>query len=206
MKILVTIPFNETQKEKIRSAADGNELLFMNGSEVTENIVEDVDIIMGNLPVTLIKAAGNLKWFQLNSAGADVYCKPGILKDETILTNASGAYDISVSEGMLAGTMAMMRNLYAYYDNQKQNLWRDEGKTVSPYGAIVVVAGLGNIGLSYARKMKALGSYIIGVKRHASEVSEGVDEICTIDQIDECLKRADVVAAVLPGRLYCRYL
>ena len=66
MKILVTIPFNETQKEKIRSAADGNELLFMNGSEVTENIVEDVDIIMGNLPVTLIKAAGNLKWFQLN--------------------------------------------------------------------------------------------------------------------------------------------
>lgn len=199
MKILVTIPFKETQKEKIRSAAGENELIFMPGSEVTEHIVEDVDIIMGNLPVPLIKAAKQLKWFQLNSAGADVYCKPGILKDTTILTNASGAYDISVSEGMLAGTMAMMRNLYAYYDNQKRNLWHDEGNTVSPYGATVVVAGLGNIGLSYARKMKALGSYIIGIKRHASEVPEGVDEVCTMDQLDECLKRADVVAAVLPG-------
>ena len=199
MKILVTIPFSEIQKESIRAAAKDHELVFMKGEDVTETIVEDVDIIMGNLPVKLITAAKCLKWFQLNSAGADVYCKPGILKGETVLTNASGAYDISVSEGMIAGTMALMRKLYVYYDNQKQNLWRDEGDAMSPYGATVVVAGLGNIGLSYARKMKAMGSYVIGVKRHASELPDGVDEVCTIEQLDECLKRADFVAAVLPG-------
>ena len=95
--------------------------------------------------------------------------------------------------------MALMRNFYAYYANQYQNLWKDEGMPMSPYGSNVLVLGLGNIGLSYARKMKAMGSHIIGVKRHPSEVPEGVDEVHTMDQLEECPKRADFVAAVLPG-------
>ena len=199
MKIIVPVPFLEEQKEKIRKAAKGNEVVFTEYSEVTAEAVADCDIIMGNLAPAIVQAAENLKWLQLNSAGADIYCKAGVLKEETILTNVSGAYDISVSEGMVAGTMAMFRKLYEYHDNQKKHLWQDEGMVQSAYGACIVVLGLGKIGLSYARKMKAMGSYIIGVKRHAGSVPEGVDEVYTLDHLEECLKRADLVAAVLPG-------
>lgn len=198
MKIIVNVPFNEKQKDKIKKAAQDHELTFYDAG-VPEEAAVQADIIMGNLAPEVIRKAENLKWLQLNSAGADVYCRPGILKEDAILTNASGAYDISVSEGMVAGTMALFRKLYRYHDNQKARLWQDEGMVQSAYGACIVVLGLGNIGLSYARKMKAMGSYIIGVKRHAGEVPEGVDELYTMEQLESCLRRADLVAAVLPG-------
>ncbi len=206
MKILVTVPFNETQKERIKAAAVGEDVTFAKANEVTAEMMESVDVLMGNVSPSLVAKAPKLKWLQLNSAGADSYCKPGILADETVLTNASGAYDISVSEGMVASTMAMFRKLYRYYDNQKQNLWQDEGMVQSAYGACVVILGLGNIGLSYAKKMKAMGSYVIGVKRHGGEVPDGVDEICNMDQLESCLRRADVVVSVLPGTPETEYL
>lgn len=206
MKVLVTVPFIEKQKELLKSTAGDAELCFMPANEVTEEMLAEAEIIMGNVSSEQAKRAKNLKWLQLNSAGADVYCAPGVLKEETVLTNASGAYDISVSESMVMGTFAMLKKAYAYYDNQKQGLWKDEGMVGSAYGACIVILGLGNIGLSYAKKMKAMGSYIIGVKRHESEAPEGVDEICTIDKLEECLRRADVVAAVLPGTPETKYL
>lgn len=199
MKILVTVPFTEEQKNMIQSASEEQEVLFMESNEVTEEIIVGVDIIIGNLSPELIKKAANLKWLQLNSAGADAYCVPGVLKEDTILTNASGAYDISVSEAMVAGTFGLFKKLYTYYDNQKACLWQDEGAVQSAYGACIVILGLGNIGLSYARKMKAMGSYIIGVKRHASAPVEGVDEIYTMNDLNECLKKADLVVSILPG-------
>lgn len=206
MKMLVVVPFTEKQKHLLKEAAGDAEIIFLPGAEVTEEMMEDAEVIIGNLPAEMIKKAKCLKWLQLNSAGADVYCAPGVLKEGALLTNASGAYDIAVSEAMVAGTFSLLKKAYTYYDNQKKNLWKDEGMMGSAYGACVVVLGLGNIGLSYARKMKAMGSYIIGVKRHESELPEGVDEICTIDCLESCLKRADIVAAVLPGTPETKYL
>ena len=206
MKILVTIPFTEVQKEKIRMAAGDKEISFVHADAVTEEMMVDTDILMGNLPIPLIQKAAGLKWLQLNSAGADAFCRPGVLSEETVLTNASGAYDISVSEGMVAATFALFKKLYPYHDNQKQHLWKDEGMVQSAYGACIVILGLGNIGLSYARKMKAMGSYIIGVKRHADAVPEGVDEVCTMEQLEDCLRRADLVVSVLPGTEKTAYL
>lgn len=199
MNILVTIPFTEEQKRLIENASNGNDISFLTPEQLTEELIEHAEIIIGNLSPSLIKKASNLKWLQLNSAGADAYCVPGILNEEAILTNASGAYDISVSEAMVAGTFGLFKKLYTYYDNQKEHVWKDEGMVQSAYGACVVVLGLGNIGLSYARKMKAMGSYVIGIKRHVSVIPDGVDEVYCVEQLDECLKRADIVVSVLPG-------
>lgn len=199
MKILVTIPFTEEQKNLIETAAAGNDIVFLAPEQLTDEMIQNAEIIIGNLPASVIKTASNLKWLQLNSAGADAYCVPGVLSEDAVLTNASGAYDISVSEAMVAGTFGLFKKIYSYYDNQKEHLWKDEGMVQSAYGACVVVLGLGNIGLSYARKMKAMGSHVIGIKRHVSSVPEGVDEVYSIDELENCLKRADIVVSVLPG-------
>lgn len=37
---------------------------------------------------------------------------------QTILTNATGAYGLALSEYMLAVLMAMQKKLYSYHDNQ----------------------------------------------------------------------------------------
>lgn len=197
-KILVTIPFKENQKEKIKSAAGELPVEFVSAKEVTERQLSEAEIIIGNQEPGALKRAKNLKWLQLNSAGANLYCEPGILAEDVILTNATGAYDITVSENMMAYTLALFKRLPEYHENQKQHLWRDQGNVTSAWGATVVVLGLGNIGLAYARRMKAMGSYIIGVRRHIGEVPEGIDELHTMEELPECLRRADVVANILP--------
>lgn len=196
--VLVTIPFTEKQKEKLRKSAPEVRFLFVPKSEVTTEQLGAAEVIMGNVSPEQLRAASQLKWLQLNSAGANTYCEPGVLRPEILLTNASGAYDISVSENMVAVTMAMCKKLYRYYDNQKQHLWRDEGPAMSPCGATVVILGLGNIGLAYARRMKAMGSYIIGMKSRVGDLPDGVDEIHTLDDLSDCLRRADLVANILP--------
>lgn len=198
-KILVTIPFNDGQKEKIKAGAPEADITFMPMKDVTEEIACGAEVIMGNVDPALFKNSENLRWIQLNSAGADAYCKAGVLREEQILTCSSGAYDISVSENMVAYTLTMMKKLYSYYDNQKKHTWRDEGDVMSAWQSRIVVVGLGKIGLAYARRMKAMGSYVIGVKKHAGPAPEGVDEVYTMDCLQECLSQADVVACVLPG-------
>ena len=66
-------------------------------------------------------------------------------------------------------------------------------------GATVLVVGLGDIGLSYARLVKAMGARVIGVKRRVGPCPEGVDELVMTEEIDRVLPQADVVMSVLPN-------
>ena len=59
--------------------------------------------------------------------------------------------------------------------------------------------GLGDIGLCYARLVKAMGARVIGVKRRGGECPAGVDELVLTDEVDRVLPEADVVMSVLPG-------
>ena len=130
------------QRQWFETAAEGAKVTFCPG------------VIIGNVEPKLVSKAKNLKWLQLNSAGANTYCQPGILPDGVLLTNATGAYGLALSEHMLALTMAMMKKLYVYHDNQHQSLWQDEGPVTSFYGATVVVVGFGDIGRNFGRRVK----------------------------------------------------
>ena len=63
--------------------------------------------------------------------------------------------------------------------------------------------GLGDIGRTFAGKMKALGCYTIGIRRRVSEKmvagDVAADEVHGLEDLDRLLPRADVVALSLPG-------
>ena len=199
MKILIALRANEHHKEQLQRNATGAELLFVPADQVREEDLADVDAIIGNVPTELLPAAKKLRWLQLNTAGADTYCKEGVLKDDVLLTNATGAYGLALSEHLLAQLLAMMKKLYPYYDNQKAGLWRDEGHVTSIEDATVLILGIGDIGRAFARRVKALGAYVIGMRRREGAKPVGVDEIGTMAELDSLLSRADVVVSVLPG-------
>ena len=102
MYILVTPPLNDRQKEKLKNAAPGHEMIFCEKQDVTSEMLEKAEIILGNLesPAQL-KTCRNLKWIQLNNAGTEGYCEPGILPKGAVLANASGAYGLAISEHMI---------------------------------------------------------------------------------------------------------
>ena len=103
--ILVVIPVNEDHKKFLEEkAASGDKnccIRYVNGGEVTKEDVEQADVIVGNVDPSLISGAKNLELLQLNSAGADLYIKAGVMPEGAVLANATGAYGLAVSEHML---------------------------------------------------------------------------------------------------------
>lgn len=199
MHIIVTIPAEKRHKELLEKTALGHDFFYTDSKHLTDDIIKKADIIIGNPPAELLHKAENLKWLQLNSAGADVYCQKGILPPKTKLTNATGAYGLALSEYMLAALLSMQKKLHMYYDNQKKSLWQDEGPVTSIDGSTVLVLGLGDIGGSFARKVKALGAHVIGMRRRAAAKPDYIDEMASMEELDHCLARADIVACSLPG-------
>lgn len=199
MKVVITLPVNERQRQVFAAKGKGAELVYLPGKEVSSAVLADVDAIIGNVDPGLLRTAPKLRWVQLNSAGADKYCHPGVISSRVVLTNATGAYGLALSEHMLAQLLAMMKKLYRYYDNQKQCLWQDEGPVTSIYGATVVVVGLGDIGGQFAQRVKALGAKVIGIKRRLTPPPAYVDKLYTMEDWLEQLPQGDIVAASLPG-------
>ena len=197
--VLVTLPVKESHKAKIEKALSGCSFTYTTINDATEEMIKDAEIILGNVPAGKIKASEKLELLQLNSAGADAYIKPGILSAKTILCNATGAYSKAVSEHTLAAGLMLQKKLHLYRDLQNKAEWVDEGPITSITDATVLVVGLGDIGLHFAKMCKALGAHVIGVKRRLSECPEEVDELYLTEQLDELLPRADFIASFLPG-------
>lgn len=197
--ILVTIPVNEAHKARLNKIAKENRVQYLAPGELSEEQVAEASVIIGNAPARLIKASKRLELMQLESAGADEYIAPGVLAETTALCNATGAYNHAVSEHAVALTMMLMKKLHLYRDAQNACRWDDFGAVSSPVGATVLVVGLGDIGLRYARMLKAMGAYVIGVKRRAADCPDCVDELVQTDAIDTVLPRADVLFSILPS-------
>ena len=206
-KILVTLRVDEAQKQKLLSAAAGNaELVFLSSREATGELLSHTDAVIGNLPPKKLSGFENLKWIQLGSAGADGYTAPGVLPEGTVLTNASGAYGLAISEHMIASLLFLMKNLGGYAANQAEHKWNDRGPVSSVWNSRTLVVGLGDIGGEFAIRMHALGSRVTGIRRHKASKPEYLDELYTPDRLFDCLKDADVVASCLPGTQQTRRL
>lgn len=200
-RIAVTIPVKERHKAYLESKAPNASFLYTDSQSITDAQIAEANILIGNVPPSRLHSPAALEWMQLNSAGSDNYCAPGVLCAHTILTNATGAYGLAISEYMLGVSLQIQNKLFLYRDNQKQHLWKDEGEVTSIEGSTTLVIGLGDIGGSYARKMKALGSYTIGIRRNATDKPEYLDELYSMDALDEVLGRADFIALSLPNSL-----
>ena len=198
-KILVTIPVQERHKARIDELAGGCGVTYVPAGKATEEQVAEASVIIGNVPAKMIKASENLELLQLESAGADAYLPAGVLAEKTVLCNATGAYNRTVTEHAVALTLMLMKKLYLYRDLQREGRWTDLGAAMSPVGATVLVVGLGEIGLQYAQRMKEIGAYVIGVKRREGGCPEGIDELVRTEEIDRVLPRADVVFSILPN-------
>lgn len=198
-KVLVVMPFQDSHKAYIESIGKDCEFTYTTIAAATAEQVCDADIILGNADPKLVAQSDKLQWIQLNSAGADPFCKPGIIKPNTLLTCSTGAYGLTVSEGLTAMSYMLCRKMDLYMRNQVNHNWHEEGRVTSIWNSTTLVIGLGDIGTEYAARMKALGSYVIGIRKRTNEKPDCVDEIYSMDQLDEVLPRADFVTLVLPS-------
>jgi phosphoglycerate dehydrogenase-like enzyme len=197
--ILVLVPVNEEHKELLEEKALSANFTYTDYKTVDAGQVQNANIIIGNPPVDMIKGSKNLEWLQLQSAGVGVFAKDNMLPDGAILTNASGAYDLAISEYMLGVLLEIYKKLHLYRDNQLESNWTDMGDVKAIYNSNALIVGAGSIGGEFAKKIKALGAYTIGIRHKDSNKPDYLDELHFMDKLEDLLPRADIVALSLPG-------
>ena len=167
---------------------------------LSDDQIKDVEVIIGNPAMDILKKAESLKWVQLISSGADQYVSCGLLDPrKTILTNATGAYGHGISEYMIAGVFSLTKNLHIYRDLQREALWKDQGPIMTINGSNTLIVGYGDIGKHFAEKIHALGSNIYAVKRRRTDLPNYVNGPFSLDCLPTLLPRMDIVALCLPN-------
>ena len=200
--ILVCLPISAEQRARIE-AVQGFAYRFTTPNTATMEDALWADAVLGNLPVPLIRQNGHLEWFQSNAAGPNNYLEPGVLPEGCIVTNATGAYGLAISECMLAMWLSLLKELPTYRDNQREHRWAPTGHSVgSIAGSRVLCVGMGDIGSNFARRAHALGAEVVGVRRTVHPDAPCPDyctRVVAQSALDAELPQADLVALSLPG-------
>ena len=198
-EMLVVMPTRQKHREALQNAAPGARLTRRKPEELTKEDVETADVIIGNLPPAFLPYMQKARLLQLNTAGvAAPYLALKDREDAPILCCASGAYGPAVSEHMLAMLMCLMKRLHQYRDDQHLALWQDRGSVSSLASKQVLMVGLGDIGLHFARLCHLLGATVTGIRRRAQTPPYGVKAVHPLSALDSLLPEADVVALALP--------
>lgn len=197
--LLPVEPVEEGYRQQMEAALPDASFVWAKDGAVPSEAWAEATVILGNPTLEEAARCSNLRWIQLGSAGTDGYCADGALPEKVALTNATGCYGHAISEHMVGVTLMLMKKLHLYRDNQLAGRWQDAGKVMSVTSSHILVVGMGDIGGSYAQRMKLLGAHITGVTRTVHAKPDYADEMGTIDQLDDFLPQADVVALSLPG-------
>lgn len=194
--LLVTIPVYDEHRAQLAAAAPGWNIVY--DQHPDDAAIAAAEIVFGNLPVSKLSASENLRLVQLNSAGVGNYtelCKPG---SAVRVCNASGSYGLSISEHMFGVLLGLGKKLFCYRDQQFDHSWNDLGPVLPIYGANALVIGMGDIGGEFARRLKAFGAHVTGIRRTMRTCPDYCDELGTLDRLDEYLPNADIVFMCLP--------
>ena len=196
MKILVTRDIYKKYSDKIESY--GYDVIYSQGKEVSKEDLEQVEVVLGNANINWFKDMKNLKYVHLSSAGSDLFAALPELSEKVVLTNSTGGFSDSIAEWVITMIYFLYKKIGPYYLNQKKHFYKNLGETKSILDSKVLIIGCGSIGLAAAKRLKALGAYVTGVKRTVGEKPEYVDEMYTTDKVDELIPDADIIVLAMP--------
>lgn len=190
MRVCVTTPMKDHHRAWLLAAAGGR-------CELVAGIDETAQAVIGDLKPKELKNMKNLRWFHLVWAGVDRYKKSDLPLD-AVMTNGSGAYGATMAEHMIACILVLYRQLRHYGRLQAQHQWDSNWKEEILEGKKVLILGTGDIGTALAKRLKAFECEVIGIRR-IKKPAQDFDEVYAIEDLEELLPQADIVACCLPG-------
>ncbi len=154
-------------------------------------------LVTWDFPVrNLADIAPRLKWIHIIGAGVEHLAPMDWLPDGVQLTNNKGVHAAKGGEFGLMSILMLHNAMPAIVCNQRSALY-DSIYSTPIAGKTLVLIGVGSIGKSVAAHAKAIGIEVVGVSRHGRPVDQ-VDQMVSVDQLDQVLPRADFVFIVTP--------
>jgi phosphoglycerate dehydrogenase-like enzyme len=152
----------------------------------------------------LRERAPRLRWIHLKGAGAEHLQPYDWMPPGFVLTSNSGVH--APKAGEFAATAILMLNarIPALVTQQREHRWRQLFSTPVT-GKTAVVVGVGAMGGAAARRARALGLRVVGVRRSGRR-HPAVHEMVTPDRLADVLPRADFLLVTVPLTRSTRHL
>jgi phosphoglycerate dehydrogenase-like enzyme len=201
-KILVAYEDPELA-DQLRRITPRAKIVPVTAANVMQEIT-DADAFVGDITSTEVRAGKNLKWVGVMSAGVERILFPpdgssDLRQSSIILTNNKIVQGPEIADHALAMLLMLSRNLYALYNNDRQQIWNpDSFKGIELNGKTAVVVGMGGIGTQIAVRANAFGMTVIGVDPEDKPFLPFVQRVVKPDQFDDVIPQADVVFLSVP--------
>src|SRR5687768_17149723 len=198
MRVLIATELDTADRDRLIAAFAGLNLTFVDGREAAAESIPGSEVMLGgSVTPELLDRADSLRWIQTRSAGVNSLPFEELAKRGITLTNSSGAHGVPIAENFLALMLAFATGLHVLIPAQTRREWLADSAREMKFeleGQTLLVIGLGDLGATLARKARALGMHVLGIRRRNLDPPEGVDELIPPDRLLEALPRADHVA------------
>ncbi len=208
-KAAVLFPCDSAQREMLEAAGKGRvEFMYIDGLRREERLklLQEAEIIFGEPGIREVRECPGLKWIQMSWAGTDVYTMRDGFPRKVKVTNAKGCFQVVIGEYIVAVLLELCRNLKQYNVQQREGIWRRLQSETLLYGKRILILGAGDVGTGAAKRLKAFGTHITGMRRTERNYPDCFDFMVTEDRLEEELPKADVVIGCLPGTMATRGL
>ena len=202
-KILIFTPrLTDANRRDISKAAEahGYSVVFCEAADAALRETANAEIILSADPA-LPKAAPELKWMCCAFAGVEPFLLHGAFANpEAQLTNASGAYGVTIAEHIVMVALELMRRQMDYNRIVAARQWVRDLPIRSIRGSRVTLLGTGDIGREAAKRLRAFApKSIVALNRSGRDAGAMFDETLPVSALDGILPETDLLVMALPG-------
>ena len=217
LNVLVTMPFSETQIDRLRRVGPG---VAVTRADATGADYSRTDVLYAGAPPRDLGRAPHLKWVQVHMAGVDALAEHPLYTQSTIpLVTASGVHAATIAEYAITTMLALAHRVPRMVEWQRRGGWPPDKERWPLFvpseirGATLGVIGYGSIGRELARMAKAaFAMTVVASKRDPGQHKDpgytlpgtgdpdGLlpDAWLGPDGLPELLARSDVVVMCAP--------
>ena len=199
----LTLPsISEEELKSIEDAAPaGSTIRVVKGVRQAVEEAADVDVILGFIPEPLFEAAPKLRWVHAIASGMDAMLYPAMRDSDVMLTGEKGLVGGHLADtgfGLLLALTRQIKTAIRLGPDGWNHRPEMRSKEIELEGLSMGVVGFGGTGRAIAKRAVAFGMSVLAVDALAVPASDGVDEVWTLDRLNELLAQSDVVAIGAP--------
>jgi phosphoglycerate dehydrogenase-like enzyme len=159
-------------------------------------------LLRGGLPASvldhIVSRTPRLEWIHSYSAGVERVATETVRARDFTVTNARGVFSRPIAEYVVMMCLVIARRLPQLLELQRDRTWQPlRGREL---GSMTVgIVGYGSIGSEVARLLAPFETKILATRRHPQRgATEPNVELLGTDQLDDLLRRSDVVVVAAP--------
>jgi phosphoglycerate dehydrogenase-like enzyme len=198
MKFLIYPPIDDNELAQLQSVAGDATLVNAPDEASARTHIVDADGMYGRITADLLALARRLRWVQAPMAGVEKYMFPELTASDVTVTNVAGIYSDQIADHAITHLLMFARGMNIYFRRQLDHHWRQGVRVLHVSDQTIGIVGLGGIGNEVARRGHALGMRVLAVDAKPRTKPEYVDELWSIDRLDDLLAQADFVVLCVP--------